>query len=124
MADPTNISLSNRYVPDATDTTGGHTVGVLLATDPDAAETFTYTITGGADQALFTIENDDELTLDDGTLDASAKSAYVVTVQAEDSNTDTFAKTFTILVGESVEGARVPIRDTIRTPIREAIVGY
>ena len=63
---PTDASLSNSSVNENTDTTGGHSLGTLSASDPDAGETFTYTIVGGADAALFTIggAGSDELILD------------------------------------------------------------
>ncbi len=83
---PTGISPTNMIVPENTNTTGGYSLGVLNATDPDTADTFVYTIQPGQDGAKFGIggAGNNELILTDGTLDFEAKSSYLVLVRVTD----------------------------------------
>ena len=101
---PTDIALSNSAVDENVDTTGGYSVGTLTATDPDASDTQTYTIVGGADAALFTIggAGSDELILDDGVLNFETQGSYQVTVRVTDSGTPglTYDETVTITVND------------------------
>jgi hypothetical protein len=119
---PTNVAITNSTVQDGTDTTGGHSIGVLTTTDPDAGNTFTYTIQGGADQANFDIggAGSNELLIDDGVLDAEAKDSYVVIVRSTDQGGVLFYdKTLTITVssGGVPQGA---IAASLRSSIRSA----
>ena len=50
---PSDISLSNSSVAENTATASALTIGSLSSIDPDAGNTFTYSIVGGADQARF-----------------------------------------------------------------------
>ena len=67
---PTDITPNGFAINENVDTTGGVSLGSLAASDPDAGETFTYTIVPGGDGALFSIggAGSDELLLDDGVL--------------------------------------------------------
>lgn len=95
---PTGIALSNDTEPENLDTTGGFSIGTLTATDPDAFETFTYSIAGGADGAQFSIGgvSANELRMNAGVLDYESKRSYVVRVAVVDSTANRFEKTFTI----------------------------
>jgi hypothetical protein len=99
---PTTVNISSGSILTGTNTTGGCIVGILTTTDVDAANTHTYTIVGGADQGVFTIENDDELVIDDGVLDIETKDEYVVIVRSTDQGTLTRDETFTITVSTPV----------------------
>ena len=100
------IVLSNTQLAENEDTTGGFTVGTLSAADPDDADgdpsgngsdAHSWNVVGGADQAVFSIANGDELVIDDGVLNLTAQSSYEVEVQLTDGpNTPT--QTFNISV--------------------------
>ena len=49
---PTALNLSSTTVAELIDTTGGYSIGTLTTADPDAGETFTYTVVAGLDAAL------------------------------------------------------------------------
>ena len=96
---PTLVTLSSSSIDENTDTSGGTTVGSLTTTDPDAGDTATYTINGGADAALFSISGSD-LILTAGTLDFETQASYEVTVRITDSGGLTHDQTFTITVND------------------------
>ncbi len=112
---PTDITLATSSVDENTDTTGGYSLGQLTATDPDTGDTFSWSIVGGADQALFSIggSNNDELILDDGLLNAEIQSSYNVTVRVTDSTSNTYDKTLTITVTDLNENPKVAIASDI-----------
>lgn len=104
-----------------TDTTGGYSLGVLSTVDPDADDTFTYTIDGGADAAKFSIggAGDDELILTDGVLDRESKATYVCNVTTTDAGLLEYTEEFTITVVEGgliTTPAQPPIRSGIHSP--------
>ncbi len=103
---PTDISISASTIDENIDTTGGTSIGTLSSTDPDAGDTFTYSIEGGADQGNFSIGGggSDELILTAGILNYEAKSSYEVIVRTTDSGGLTFDKTITITVNDLNEG--------------------
>lgn len=90
--DPSAVLLSNNSINDGTNTTGGVEVGTLTRTDADTCDKHTYTITGGADAAKFSIGGaaSDRLMLTDGVLNYANKSSYAVVVRV----TDFFGKTY------------------------------
>ncbi len=94
---PTNVALSSASLAEA----GGAdaTVGTLSTTDPDAGDTFTYTLvsgTGDADNAAFSISG---ATLKaNSSLDFESKSSYTVRVGTTDLGGLTTEKSFTITV--------------------------
>jgi len=81
------------------DTTGGKVVGTLFAEDPDAGDTLTLSVQGGADAGSFTIAND-VLTIDAGVLDFAGQSQYEVIVRATDGGGLSLDQTLTVLVLE------------------------
>ena len=97
---PTDIALSNDNLDEFIDTTGGAIVGALSGTDEDVPpDTLTFTIAGGADALLFSVDGSNNLVLDDGVLDHEAQGAYDVIVEVDDGN-DTYQENFTILVND------------------------
>ncbi len=101
-ATPINISLSSTSVNENINTSSGYSIGTLSTNDPDALDTFTYSIVGGADAdaGKFSIGGAglNELRLTDGLLNYEIKSSYAVTVRTTDSGGATFDKAFTIAV--------------------------
>ncbi len=99
---PSAITLSNSSVDENTNTMSGFTVGTLSAVDDDAAESFNYTIVGGADQANFTLGGGDlnELILTAGILDHESQDEYSVIVRVADSAGNLFDETITVLVAD------------------------
>ncbi len=83
---PTVVSLSNSTLPENTDTSAGTVVGSLTASDPDAADSTTYSIVGGADAGVFSLggASSDQLVITHGVLDFETKSSYAVTVRVTD----------------------------------------
>ena len=101
---PTLISISNISIDEHINTFGGVAIGTLTTADEDALDTFTYSVTGGADAIFFSIGGTgfDELTLTDDITDYETKSSYEVVVQTTDSGTGnlTYNETITILVND------------------------
>jgi hypothetical protein len=97
---PTAIRVSHNAVAETTDTSSGYRIGTLITTDPDSADTSTYTIVGGADAAKFSISGTaaNELILIDGRLDHETTSSYAVMVRVTDRGGLTYDETFTITV--------------------------
>lgn len=95
-AAPTDISLSS-----TTTTTGSGlnaTVGTLSTTDPDAGDTFTYSLvagTGSTNNASFNISGASLRCNDPATLGVGT---YSVRIQTSDSAANTYAEAFTISV--------------------------
>ncbi|GAB5513224.1 MAG: DUF4347 domain-containing protein [Rhodopirellula baltica] len=102
---PVSFGFQPNEVVENTNTTSGLSVGTLSAFDIDEDETFTYTVTGGADAAKFTIGggNSDELILTDGVLDYENQSSYTVVVNVEDSAGNNTTQTITIRVANQAE---------------------
>jgi hypothetical protein len=65
----------------------------------DAGDTFTYTIVGGVDQAVFSISGN-QLLIDDGVLDFETQNSYVVDIEVIDQGGTglTFTETFTVTI--------------------------
>jgi glucuronoarabinoxylan endo-1,4-beta-xylanase len=94
---PTDISLSNTNV--AENLPFGTTVGTFSTTDPDAGNTFTYSLvsgTGSADNSLFTITNNTLYTA--ASFNYEVKSSYSIRVRSTDQGGLYFEKAFTITV--------------------------
>ncbi|MCB2182133.1 MAG: cadherin domain-containing protein [Desulfobulbaceae bacterium] len=100
---PTLIALSNSSILDQTDTTGGYAIGTLTTTDIDAGDTFSYSVVGGTDQALFVIGGAllDELIIDNGVLDFETQLSYEVVVRTSDSGALTHDETLIISVSDT-----------------------
>ncbi|NLY03167.1 MAG: hypothetical protein GXY83_44530, partial [Rhodopirellula sp.] len=114
---PTGLTISNGTVDENVDTTAGHVVGVLTGTDPDAVAPWnelSYTITGGADQDVFSIDDLNKLVLDDGWLDYETMGPYEVEVTVADGGTPnlTFVQTLSILINDLNEAPIVALQNT------------
>ncbi|MBX3733144.1 MAG: cadherin domain-containing protein [Verrucomicrobiae bacterium] len=99
---PTDILLSISTVTE--NQPSGTTVGTLSTTDPDAGNTFTYTLVSGSDSAdngSFTING---ITLRTAApFNFEAKSTYGVRVRTTDQGGLWYEKAFTITVGNETE---------------------
>ena len=79
--EPTTLSLSSSSI--AENTAAATNIGTLSTTDPDAGDTFTYTLVAGlGDNANFQIVGDKLQTKDP--LDFEAKSTYLIRVKSTD----------------------------------------
>ena len=67
----------------AEDAEAGSAVIAMQATDADAGDTLTYSITGGDEGRLFAINEDGEITLT-GALDFETATNHILTIQVED----------------------------------------
>jgi parallel beta-helix repeat protein len=107
---PTLVSLSNSSLDENLDTSGGTTVGSLTSSDPDAADSSSYSINGGADADRFTLSGND-LILTAGVLNFETQSSYEVTVRVTDGGGLTHDQSLTISVTDLNEAP------TVATPI-------
>lgn len=122
-AAPTDISLSS-----TTTTTGSGlnaTVGTLSTTDPDAGDTFTYSLvagTGSTNNASFNISGASLRCNDPATLGVGT---YSVRIQTSDSAANTYAEAFTISVIQAGTSAILKrglvVTDIIQPVVREVI---
>ncbi len=100
---PTDIALSQSSVDENQPV--GTTVGILSSIDPDAGETFTYTLVAGAgdtDNGLFAIVGDQLQT--NAVLDFETQSSYSIRVRTTDSGGLWYEEVFTIDVVDSPLG--------------------
>ena len=79
-----------------------HVVGTVTATDPDAGDTVSYSITAGNSDGDFSVGSSSGQIKVAGSLDSSTTSTYTLTVQASD-GTRTATATATINVDEEEE---------------------
>jgi hypothetical protein len=103
---PTGLALGgSTSINEGTDTTLGHVIGTLSATDANVCDAFTYSIQGGADSASFSIggPNMDQLVITAGILDFETKSSYSVTVRVTDVGGATFDQALVINVNDLPE---------------------
>ena len=94
---PTDLALSNSSI--AENQPVGTAVGTLSSTDPDAGNTFTYSLvsgTGSTDNASFTISGDQLLTA--ASFNFEAKSSYSIRLRTTDQGGLYTEKSFTIIV--------------------------
>ena len=94
---PTAIELSGATVPE--NEPAGTWVGTFSTTDPDAGDTFTYTLvtgTGSGDNASFSISGADLLTA--AAFDHGIKSSYSIRVRSTDQGGLWIEQPFTITV--------------------------
>ncbi len=94
---PTDIALSSSTV--AENQASGTTVGTLSATDPDAADTHSFSLVGGtgdSDNGSFAIVGSSLQT--SAVFNFEAKNSYSIRVRATDNGLLTFEKEFTISV--------------------------
>ncbi len=94
---PTTLTLSNNAI--AENNLTGAVVGTFSSTDPDAAETFTYSLVSGngdANNSVFTIEGNELKAAE--SFDFEAKNSYSIRVRTTDANGLAFEQAFTILM--------------------------
>jgi hypothetical protein len=94
---PTNLTLSNSTV--AENKTVGTVVGNLSSTDPDTANTFTYSLvsgTGATDNSLFTISGNQLKT--NSVFNFETKNSYSIRVKTTDQGGLSFEKQLNIAV--------------------------
>ncbi|MGR3278684.1 FG-GAP-like repeat-containing protein [Acaryochloris marina NIES-2412] len=92
---PTDLALSNTTLPENGATNS--VVGQFTTTDPDAGDTFTYTLvpgTGDADNAAFSIVND-QLQIN-ASPNFEAQDSYAIRVQSTDQGGLSVEKVFTV----------------------------
>jgi len=107
---PTDIALSATSIPE--NAGPGGLVGTLTTTDPDAGDTFTYTLVAGpgdTDNASFTISGSQLRATD--SFDFETKNSYSIRVRSTDQGGLSFEKTFTITVIDIVEMQFVTVGD-------------
>jgi hypothetical protein len=95
---PTNINLSNSTIGESAAV--GSVVGAFTSTDPDSANTFTYSL-GGPDSSAFAIAGSNIVTSQ--SLDHETKSLYQFDVISTDQGGLQFTKTFSVTVENSNE---------------------
>ncbi|MEM7220843.1 MAG: cadherin domain-containing protein [Pseudomonadota bacterium] len=93
---PSAPSLDNAQLPEHTDTSAGVAVGTLSSLDPDAGDALVFTVVGGLDAAVFSIDGN-RLIISDGELNFERQDSYEVTVRVTDGGGLTADTTFTIL---------------------------
>ncbi|MBX2825310.1 MAG: cadherin-like domain-containing protein, partial [Gammaproteobacteria bacterium] len=106
---PLSVSVSNTVLNENTDTGSGFTVGFLTSTDDDSGDTFTYTVVGGADSAVFSIGGaaSDELVITAGVLDHESQSSYSVVIRTTDAAGASHDETLTITITDLNETPQV-----------------
>ncbi|MFJ7951950.1 immunoglobulin-like domain-containing protein [Lysinibacillus sp. NPDC096418] len=119
---PTNITLSAASVEE--NKPANTVVGTLSATDPDAGDTFTYSLVSGSgstDNASFNINSNKLQT--SASFDFEAKNSYSVRIRATDSGGLYFEKVFTITVTDVNEDTiptlvpMLPVDDATSVPV-------
>jgi hypothetical protein len=104
---PTGLALAPQSI--AENSAIGTTIGTFTTTDPDAGNTFTYALVGGAgstDNASFTISGN---TLQSNAVfDFETKSSYAIRVRTTDQGGLSFEQTFTVSV---TNGNDAPVLD-------------
>jgi subtilisin family serine protease len=107
IAAPTDISLSNTSVFEGLP--AGTVVGTFTTTDPDAGDTFTYSLVAGAgdtDNAAFTIDGAVLKTAQ--SFDFSVKNSYSIRVRTTDSGSLTYEEVFIISIIEAIPPNQAP----------------
>ena len=90
---PTNVALSTSSV--AENTANGTVVGALSSTDPDAGDSFTYTLLDNAG-GRFALSGSNLVVANSGLLNFEAATSHNVQVRVTDSAGNTFTKTLTV----------------------------
>jgi Ca2+-binding RTX toxin-like protein len=101
-AAPTDISLSSASVNE--NSVGGTLVGLLGASDPNAGDSFTYTLQSDPD-AKFQIVNNQLQVRNGAVLDYESKTSHQVTLRVTDQGGLTYDEVFTIVVKDVAEGS-------------------
>ncbi len=94
-AAPTDLDVSNTSVDE--NAADGTVVGTASATDPNAGETFTFTLTDDAGGRFSIDPSTGEITVADGSLlDYEANASHNLTIEVTDSGGNTYTEVFTI----------------------------
>ena len=112
---PTDIALTSATI--AENVASGAVIGAFSSTDPDAGNTFTYTLVdgiGSTDNSSFAIVNGQLRSV--ATFDFEARSSFSIRVRTQDQGGQTFEKQFTISLtntneaptGLALTGSAVP----------------
>ncbi|HPH17024.1 MAG TPA: cadherin domain-containing protein, partial [Bacteroidales bacterium] len=97
---PTNITLSSSAINE--NLASGTTLATLTSTDPDAANTFTYSLAaGGTDNISFTISGNTLQT--NAVFNFETKSSYSIKIRTTDQGGLYFEKIFTITINNVEE---------------------
>ncbi|BAY78897.1 hypothetical protein NIES25_53760 (plasmid) [Nostoc linckia NIES-25] len=99
---PTDLALSNNKIDE--NVPANTVIGSLSSTDPDANDTFSYSLvtgTGSEDNSAFTIINGNQLKINSSP-DFETKSSYNIRVRTSDRNGLFFEKTFTININDII----------------------
>ncbi|MEY4066630.1 MAG: Bifunctional hemolysin/adenylate cyclase precursor, partial [Pseudomonadota bacterium] len=106
---PTDITLSANSVSELA--VSGMTIGALSTIDPDASNTFTYSLSG-PDAGFFSLSSN--LLKTAGAFNYEAKSSYALTVTSTDQGALFFTKSFTIQITDANEApTEVTLSNTI-----------
>jgi VCBS repeat-containing protein len=124
-AAPTDIALGNSTLPE--NQPAGTVVGAFSTTDPDAGDSFTYTLVSGAgdaDNSAFTIDAGGKLKTAIS-FDYEAKSSYSIRVKSTDAGGLSTEKVFTVTVTNVNEAPTiaVPAAQTAYEDVDKAISG-
>jgi|GEM_PF-1670230 len=113
---PTNITINNSTV--AENQAIGTVIGNLSTTDPDTANTFTYSLvtgTGATDNSLFTITNNQLKT--NSVFDYETKNSYSIRVKTTDQDGLSYEKELTININDLNEITGNTLINNGRNPI-------
>ncbi|MBF0621418.1 MAG: putative Ig domain-containing protein, partial [Magnetococcales bacterium] len=104
---PTAITVDQMSVDENSADSDAVNLGALSATDPDSGDSHGFSITGGADSALFSINSADELMINAGTgLDYESTDSLSVDITATDAQGLTYTQALSIAL---VDVNEVPV---------------
>jgi RHS repeat-associated protein len=112
---PTSLILSNSITPE--NVAAGSVIGILTSADPDANNTFTYSLvsgTGATDNSAFSVVGN-QLKIN-ASPDFEAKSSYSVLVRTTDQGGLSYDKAFTVSVADLNEAPTSLVLSNAVTP--------
>ena len=122
---PTDLTLDTNSVAEYA--ANGTVVGTASATDPDAGETFSYSLTNDAGGRFAIDSSTGAITVADGTLlDFEAANSHNVTVRVTDSAGNTYDEVMSLDltdVNEAPTDLTLSADTTIENPVNGAVVG-
>ncbi|MBF0447599.1 MAG: cadherin domain-containing protein [Magnetococcales bacterium] len=95
---PTDIAISADTLLDTTDTSSAVDIGALTTSDEDSTDSHTYSITGGDDQALFTLTDATLQIAAGSSLSAAAQPTISVEVTTTDSGSPALSYSETLVI--------------------------
>ncbi|ALW84057.1 hypothetical protein AUC43_02430 [Hymenobacter sedentarius] len=90
--------VANQSYTTQEDGAAGTVVGTVLATDPDAGQALTYTLTAGNTNGAFALVGNQLQVANSAALDYAATPSFALTVSVTDNGTPTLASTATLTV--------------------------